>query len=318
MDLRPRLFRPDPRVKARTPRGRLGTMAKLLMFAADYWLGFHLQIRPRLVSGMLVVSNRYYDDVLVDPLRYRMAEAFAFARALMPWIPRPDLWLVLDAPAEVINSRKANLPTEETSRQRGEYRRLLRGYEDVVVLDARQKQDRLLAEAERAIVAHLEKRTAQRLHLPMSSPKNPRATRLLLFFCRRHVPLVSRLVRILYNSDITCRLPKQVYMPHPYGIVIHSQAAIGERVTILQQVAIGDKDLGQSVAPVIGNDVYIGAGARVLGDVRVGDGVTIGANAIVTQDIPPGVTVVGANRIVSTQSSANARSGGAFAPNKGA
>lgn len=318
MDLRPRIFRPDPRVKARTPRGRLGTMAKLLMFAADYWLGFHLQIRPRLVSGMLVVSNRYYDDVFVDPLRYRMAEAFAFARALMPWIPRPDLWLVLDAPAEVIHARKTNLPAEEASRQRGEYRRLLRGYEDVVVLDARQNIDRLLAEAERAIVAHLEKRTAHHLHLPLSAPKNPRATRLLLFFCRRHVPLISRLVRILYNSDITCRLPKQVYMPHPYGIVIHSQAAIGERVTILQQVAIGDKDLGQSVAPVIGNDVYIGAGARVLGDVRIGDGVTIGANAIVTQDIPPGVTVVGANRIVGAQSGASARSVATYSPNKGA
>jgi serine acetyltransferase/thymidylate kinase len=318
MDLRPRIFRPDPRVKARTPRGRLGTMAKLLMFAADYWWGFHLRIRPRLVSGMLVVSNRYYDDVLVDPLRYRMAEAFAFARALMPWIPRPDLWLVLDAPAEVINSRNTNLPAEETSRQRGEYRRLLRGYEDVVVLDARQKLDKLLAEAERAIVAHLETRTAQRLHLPLSTPKNPRATRLLLFFCRRHVPLLSRLVRIVYNSDITCRLPAHVYMPHPYGIVIHSQAAIGERVTILQQVAIGDKDHGQSVAPVIGNDVYIGAGARVLGDVRIGDGVTIGANAIVTQDIPPGVTVVGANRIISAQSGTSARSVAGFSPSKGA
>jgi serine acetyltransferase/thymidylate kinase len=299
MDLRPRILRPDPRVRAKTPRGRLGTIAKLLMFAVDYWLGFYVQIRPRLVSGMLVVSNRYYDDVFVDPLRYRLAGAFTFARALLPWIPRPDLWLVLDAPAEVIASRSGALPAEESSRQRSEYRRLLRGYENVVVLDARQELSPLAAEAERAIAAHLENRTAERLHLPLSTPKNPRATNLLLFFCRRHVPLLSRLIRILYNSDITCRLPAHIYMPHPYGIVIHSQAAIGERVTIMQQVAVGDKDQRESVAPVIGNDVYIGAGARVLGDVRIGDGVTIGANAIVTQDVPPGVTVVGANRIIN-------------------
>ena len=72
----------------------------------------------------------------------------------------------------------------------------------------------------------------------------------------------------------------------------------------MQQVAVGDKDQRESVAPVIGNDVYIGAGARVLGDVRIGDGVTIGANAIVTQDVPPGVTVVGANRIINVPAAA--------------
>ena len=58
----------------------------------------------------------------------------------------------------------------------------------------------------------------------------------------------------------------------------------------------------------IGDDVYIGAGARVLGDVRIGNGVVIGANAVVTRDIPPGVTVVGANRIVgNTTRSASGR-----------
>ena len=50
----------------------------------------------------------------------------------------------------------------------------------------------------------------------------------------------------------------------------------------------------------------LGAGARVLGDVRIGQGVVIGANAVVTRDIPPGVTVVGANRIVATPRPARA------------
>jgi serine O-acetyltransferase len=175
------------------------------------------------------------------------------------------------------------------------------------VLDARLPLEKVVAAAERAIVAHLENRTAERLRLPLAAPKNPLATDVLLFFCRRHIPVVSRLIRILYNSDIYCRLPTHIYIPHPYGIVMHSQAAIGERVTVMQQVAIGDKDQGESVAPVIGNDVYIGAGARVLGDVRIGDGVTIGANAIVTRDIPPGVTVVGANRIVEAPASTAVR-----------
>ena len=72
MDLRPHMMRPVPvNPESRTPRGRLGTFAKLMMFFADYWLGYWMQIRPKLVRSTLVVSNRYFDDILVDPRRYR-------------------------------------------------------------------------------------------------------------------------------------------------------------------------------------------------------------------------------------------------------
>src|SRR5262249_41049432 len=86
--------------------------------------------------------------------------------------------------------------------------------------------------------------------------------------------------------------------PHPYGIVIHSRTVVGSHVTVMQQVTIGGKDRGENVAPVIEDDVYIGAGAKVLGGVRIGKGTVIGANAVVTRDIPPYCTVVGVNRIV--------------------
>ena len=121
-----------------------------------------------------------------------------------------------------------------------------------------------------------------------------------MFFSRRNIPLISRFVRVLFNSDIQSRLPPDVHLPHPYGIIVHPQAVIGRRVTLMQQVTIGGRDHRENIAPLIGDDVYIGAGARVLGDVRIGHGVVIGANAVVTRDIPPGVTVVGANRIVAT------------------
>jgi serine O-acetyltransferase len=287
--------------QSKEPRGVFGTLAKLTMFAIDYWVGYWLCIRPKLSGSMLVVSDRYYDDVLVDPLRYRILGARLFARVLLPWIPRPHLWLVFDAPADVLASRQSDVSAAESSRLRGEYRRVLRAHESVVVLDARQPVDEVVAQAERAIVSHIARRTARRHGLPVPTTRNPRTSELLLFFCRRQVPLLSRLIRVAFNSDIYCRLPDDIHLPHPYGIVMHPQAAIGNRVTVMQQVTIGSKDPSDNVAPVIGDDVYIGAGARVLGDVRIGNGAVIGANAVVTRDIPPGVTVVGANRILSAQ-----------------
>jgi serine O-acetyltransferase len=306
MELRPRIIRglspPQPavRVRRQKPRGRLGATLKLLMFAVDYWLGYWLMLRPRMVRSSLVLSNRYYDDVFADPGRYRLGRPRAFARALLPWIPRPHLWLIFDAPSEVLRKRNQHVSTDESTRQRREYRRVLRGFEHVVVLDARDSIEAVGVHAQQAVLTHLARRTAVRLKLPVQDASNSASTRLLLFFCRRHIPLLSRLVRIIYNSDIYCRLPQDVQMPHPYGVVISAQSVIGNRVTIMQQVTIGDVEQGESVAPVIGDDVYIGAGARVMGDVRIGDGATIGANAVVTRDIPPGATVVGANRILPT------------------
>jgi serine O-acetyltransferase len=305
MELRPGVMRAgtikaNRSTRERQPRGRFTTIVKLMMFVADYWLGYWLWIRPRLVRSTMVVSNRYFDDVLVDPRRYRIDHALAFARLLLRWVPRPELWLVFDIPSQVLQERQGELGEEEATRQRGEYRRLLGGHESVVVLDADQPLDRVVAQAECAIASQLARRTAQRLGLPEDLNSNPTQTKLLLFFCRRSIPLVSRFVRILFNSDIQSRLPPDVHLPHPYGIIVHPQAVIGRRVTLMQQVTIGGRDLRENIAPLIGDDVYIGAGARVLGDVRIGQGVVIGANAVVTRDIPPGVTVVGVNRIVPT------------------
>jgi serine acetyltransferase len=94
-------------------------------------------------------------------------------------------------------------------------------------------------------------------------------------------------------------VPRDLYLPHPYGIVIHSQTRLGKGVTVMQQATLGGKDLNHNVAPIVEDDAYIGAGARVLGAVRIGMGAIVGANAVVTKDIPPYTTVVGANRILN-------------------
>jgi len=78
-------------------------------------------------------------------------------------------------------------------------------------------------------------------------------------------------------------------IPHPNGIVIHPHARIGPNCLFFQQVTIGDAN----GIPTIGGHVDIGAGAKILGPIHVGDHARIGANAVVTRDVPAGATMVG-------------------------
>lgn len=81
-------------------------------------------------------------------------------------------------------------------------------------------------------------------------------------------------------------------LPHGIkGIIIHPTAKIGRNVTILHQVTIGVRDVNESA--VIGDNVFIGAGAKILGNIKIGNGAKIGANAVVIKDVPANATVVG-------------------------
>jgi serine O-acetyltransferase len=117
--------------------------------------------------------------------------------------------------------------------------------------------------------------------------------------------LISKLVVLRYrfwsviagaDIPINGRIGGGLLLLHPNGIVIDPDVVIGTNCTIFQQVTIGDArhpgQEGKSV-PVIGNNVEIGVGAKVLGGIRVGDRAKIGANAVVLQDVPPGAIAVG-------------------------
>ena len=117
--------------------------------------------------------------------------------------------------------------------------------------------------------------------------------------------LISKLVVLRYRFwsvitgayiPINGRIGGGLLLLHPNGIVIHQDVVIGTNCTIFQQVTIGDarssRQKGQPV-PIIGNNVEIGAGAKVLKDIRVGDYAKIGANAVVLQNVPPHATAVG-------------------------
>jgi serine O-acetyltransferase len=108
----------------------------------------------------------------------------------------------------------------------------------------------------------------------------------------RSLVLRHRFWSVVTGADIplNCDIGGGLLMPHPNGIVIHPQAKIGVNCLILQQVTIA---IGEGGAPQIEGHVDIGAGARILGPVKIGAHAKIGANAVVLTDVPENCTAVG-------------------------
>ena len=125
---------------------------------------------------------------------------------------------------------------------------------------------------------------------------NPLVSKLLIKVSS-HNNVYVKLLKIFLGCDIYCKLPSSTLIGHPYGIMIHSGASIGTDCIIMHQVTIGERHLGYGV-PHIGNGVFIGAGAKILGNITIGDNVKIGANAVVTIDVPSDSTVVEFNKIL--------------------
>ena len=116
---------------------------------------------------------------------------------------------------------------------------------------------------------------------------------------KQRIPLLPRLLSLFNRIVFATQLPAETQLGRGVklnysglGTVIHARALIGNRVEIGSGVVIGGRSEIYEV-PVIEDDVLIGVGAKVLGPVRVGRGATIGANAVVLHDVPPGAVVVG-------------------------
>jgi thymidylate kinase len=110
----------------RPPYGPLLSLVRLVYYWLDQVVGFWLAISPCRRRGGLVVMERGYWDMLVDPRRYRLGSPPAITRLLGPLVPRPDLTVVLGGDPAVIADRKSELPAAEIARQLGCWRRLAR------------------------------------------------------------------------------------------------------------------------------------------------------------------------------------------------
>ncbi len=117
------------------PRSLAGSLMK-----AGYWLTFSFLLHPRThlmkARGGLVLYDRHFVDILVDARRYRYRGPAWVLLAIWAIIPKPDLVVLLDAPAETIQKRKKELSVEETARQLRAYRKLVEELPNGLIIDA--------------------------------------------------------------------------------------------------------------------------------------------------------------------------------------
>lgn len=107
---------------------------------------------------------------------------------------------------------------------------------------------------------------------------------------------ISQVTRFTTGIEIHpgAKIGRGLFIDHGMGVVIGETAVIGDNVLLYQEVTLGGTGLEKGKRhPTIGNNVVIGAGAKILGNITIGDNSYIGANAVVVKDVPPNSTVVG-------------------------
>ena len=116
---------------------------------------------------------------------------------------------------------------------------------------------------------------------------------------------ISQLGRAFTGIEIHpgAKIGRRFFIDHGMGVVIGETAELGDDVTLYQGVTLGGtgKERGKR-HPTLGNNVVVGTGAKILGNIKIGDHAQIGANAVVIRDVPPHSTVVGVpGRVVKTK-----------------
>lgn len=154
----------DPTQPHATPtRGKVTSTLLLGYYWLDFMAGTWLRHIPTKIRTGLVVGERGWWDMVVDPKRYRLGASPTVMMWLGRLVPSPDLVLALEAPADVLLRRKAELPAEEISRQNQVWDDLAPGLPNVVKLDAKEPVERVLKEARSEVVRVLQRRATARL-----------------------------------------------------------------------------------------------------------------------------------------------------------
>jgi thymidylate kinase len=159
--------RPIQQPHSMRPRGRIASVLYLLVIFLDYWLGYALYLRPLLARSSLIILDRYFQDILIDPIRYRYGGPTWLVHRLRWLVPPRDLFfLVLDADEHVIYSRKRELSFEEVVRQRKAYVDWAKTHPNSLVVRTDRGAEECAEEAAHAILKYFNATHNQSLDYP--------------------------------------------------------------------------------------------------------------------------------------------------------
>lgn len=144
------------------PRNFIFSFFKLVYFLIDYNLGFFIKILPKKMKRTLVIFDRYFDDVQIDPIRYRYSGPMWVVRIFSKFIPSSDMVVLLSAPSSVLQSRKQEVSMSECERQCREYLSLITGCEKGIIIDATQNIDTVVLDVKNNIINKMAERMSSR------------------------------------------------------------------------------------------------------------------------------------------------------------
>jgi len=160
-----------PKPHAMKIRSRPASYAKAAYWLAYYTVGYVPTAHRDKARAALIINHRYLVDALVDPRRYRYSGPVGLLRLIWRVAPKPDMIVVLDAPAEVIQARKQEVPPEETARQLSRYRALVASQPGACLVDADRPPGEVAIDVEDRILRMLAARVRRRLGLGLGADR---------------------------------------------------------------------------------------------------------------------------------------------------
>lgn len=155
-------------------RGSLYSVMKMLYLLLDYWVGYVRKVRLQTIRSKLVIFDRYFYDILVDPERALYGGPRWLPKLLSRLIPQPEIVFVLNAPPDVLWSRKQEMPYKEVIRQQRDFRELARCIPGAVVIDASRPLEEVIRQVQQAMIYYFSLRTQRRLNLQSIKAEDPR------------------------------------------------------------------------------------------------------------------------------------------------
>ncbi|MDW3649658.1 MAG: hypothetical protein R8P61_21490 [Bacteroidia bacterium] len=158
------IYKGGPAEQASNPHGKskrsfLFSSLKVFYLLIEYSLGWIMKVKPRLIRTHLVIFDRYYHDILIDPIRYRYGGGKFLANLIGKLIPKPDMFILLDAPAEVLQARKQEVTLQESKNARERYLEFMRSCDRGVVVNSDQDLPKVELQVRESIMQVMERKS---------------------------------------------------------------------------------------------------------------------------------------------------------------